>query len=101
MLPATRAIKNMQTITTKYIGPTNFRGSRVKATTESGISITLGWNDALNSEENHVGAAIALMRKLKWVMAECGHKIAFGGNRDGGYTIVPLCTHGSNVRMLK
>jgi hypothetical protein len=56
----------MQAIVTKYIGPTNYRGSRVKATTESGLSLTAGWRDDLNNEENHRLAAFALAKKLGW-----------------------------------
>lgn len=54
-----------QAIITKFIGPTNFRGSRVKATADAG-SITLSWDHALNSERNHDAAAEALARKFKW-----------------------------------
>lgn len=50
-------------ITTKYIGPTNFRGSRVKATSAS-ASITLPWDPALNPSDNHDRAARALAEKL-------------------------------------
>lgn len=53
-------------ILTKYIGPTNYRDSRVKAYTESGRSITIPWDDALNSEENHNAAALALQTKMGW-----------------------------------
>ena len=56
----------MQAIQTKYLGPTNFKGSRVKASAQSG-SIILSWDDALNADENHHVAALALMRKLDWV----------------------------------
>ena len=55
----------MQAIITKYIGPTDYRGSRVKATCQAG-SVTLNWDDALNSEQNHDAAALALVRKLEW-----------------------------------
>jgi hypothetical protein len=55
----------MQAITTKYIGPSNVRGSRVKATCQAG-SITLQWDDSLNSERNHEAAAKALAAKLDW-----------------------------------
>lgn len=54
-----------QAIVTKYLGPTNFRGSRVKATCDAG-SITLGWDHSLNSEDNHTRAAQALADKLGW-----------------------------------
>lgn len=54
-----------QAITTKFLGPTNVRGSRVKAEAEAG-SLTLNWDHALNSEANHTKAAEALVRKLGW-----------------------------------
>lgn len=54
-----------QAITTKYLGPTDHRGSRVKAQAEAG-SLTLDWDDNLNSDQNHVRAAQALARKLDW-----------------------------------
>ena len=57
----------MQTITTKYLGPTNRRGSRVKAThTGNYTSVTLGYDHALDSEGNHLAAAKALTDKLNW-----------------------------------
>jgi hypothetical protein len=54
-----------QAIITKYIGPTNFKGSRVKASAQAG-SITIGWDCALDTEENHTAAAKALMAKFGW-----------------------------------
>jgi hypothetical protein len=55
-----------QAIFTKYLGATNLRGSRVKATAEAGPSITVHWDDALDVDENHAAAAKALARKLGW-----------------------------------
>lgn len=54
-----------QAITTKFLGPTNFRGARVKATCQA-ASITLNWDHALNHEQNHNAAARALALKLGW-----------------------------------
>ena len=54
----------MQAITTKYIGPTNFRGSRIKASCEAG-SITLPY-DYSENDGGHYGAAVALIKKLGW-----------------------------------
>lgn len=68
----------MQAITTKYVGPTDFRGSRVIAKTASGIKITLEWDDALNADENHFNAARALAEKMGW------HGQWFGGGMDVG-----------------
>jgi len=55
----------MQAITTKFLGPTNFRGSRIKARCEAG-TLLVSWNHALDSEANHKGAALALVKKLGW-----------------------------------
>jgi hypothetical protein len=51
-------------ITTRYIGPTDHKPSRVKATAGSGRTITLAWDHALNETENHAAAAAALAGKL-------------------------------------
>ncbi len=66
-----------QAITTRYLGPTNYRGSRVKATCQAG-SITISWDDALNSEDNHSVAAYSLAAKLNW-----SGKLIGGGLPDG------------------
>jgi hypothetical protein len=55
----------MQAITTKFLGPTNVRGSRIKATAQAG-SLTLHWNHALNPDGNHTAAAKALAAKYRW-----------------------------------
>jgi hypothetical protein len=56
----------MQAISTKFIGPTNHRGSRIKATADAG-SVTLSWDYALGTSANHRAAAIALANKFKWL----------------------------------
>jgi hypothetical protein len=58
-----------QAIVTKFHGPTDHRGARVKATADAG-SITLPWDHALWVEDNHRTAAIALARKLGWCERE-------------------------------
>lgn len=55
-----------QAIQTRYIGPTNYRGSRVKATAETG-SVTLSWDNALNATDNHRIAAEALANRHGWI----------------------------------
>jgi len=55
----------MKAIEVKYLGPTNFKGSRYKAWTDGG-SVTLSTDYALNSEENHKEAAKALCKKMNW-----------------------------------
>lgn len=73
----------MQTIITKYHGPTNVRGSRVSAQASgNGVKVTLSYDHALNSEGNHMAAAQALMDKLDW----CGHYV--GGHTKNGMVFV-------------
>lgn len=87
----------MQAIQTKYIGATNFRGSRIKATCERG-SITIPFDSQLNEEEAHKNAVAALVRgfaredvakyktpldKNPWL-----RPMACGGLADGSYVHV-------------
>jgi hypothetical protein len=81
-----------QAITTQYFGPGNVRGARVKATAAAG-SITLGWDNALNIEQNHIAAARALASKFDWkgryhggaLPGQSGYVFVFetGDERDG------------------
>jgi hypothetical protein len=52
-----------QAIVTKYLGPTNHRGGRVKATADYGSAI-VEWNHELNSFENHQAAVEAFCNKF-------------------------------------
>ena len=57
----------MQTITTKYLGPTNYQGSRLRATHTGGAkSVTVSYRHALDAEDNHREAALELAKKLNW-----------------------------------
>jgi hypothetical protein len=79
-----------QAIQTKYIGPSNVRGARVKAWAEAG-SLTLSWDHALNVEENHAKAAQALADKFGWTGPRYGQLI--GGalpNPSRGYAFVSV-----------
>jgi hypothetical protein len=49
----------MQAIITKYLGPTNTRGSRVKASCQRGSKI-VPWDHELCPDENHEAACAAL-----------------------------------------
>ena len=75
----------MEAITTKYHGPTDTKGSRVSARAQAGrVSIT--WDDALNSDENHRAAAQALADKFKWT----GQLVTgFDHNQDGVHVFLP------------
>lgn len=72
-----------QAITTKYLGPTNHRGARVKATAQAG-SVTVPWDHALGPQENHAEAAKALVAKYGWPRDVPW----YGGATDDGYAFV-------------
>ena len=61
----TRESMHVQAIVTKYIGPTNFKSGRVKATASAG-SITVEWDHSLSINANHAAAAKALANKFNW-----------------------------------
>ena len=56
------------TIKTKFLGPTNYRGSRVKATykrdNERTWTATTHWNHALDAEQNHQACAQQLLNDI-------------------------------------
>ena len=68
-------------IMTKYLGPTNTRGSRVKATSGSGKSITVAWDHEADADMNHARAAIHLASTLWNVAADT--LTLRGGCHDG------------------
>ena len=73
-----------QAIETKFIRATNVKGERIKATAWGG-NITVGYNYALDAQDNHRAAADALIAKMGW-----NGTYAQGGNAkgDGGYYFV-------------
>lgn len=54
----------MQTIITKYLGPTNSRGGRIVAKCWNGKK-TVSYDHSLNADANHKAAADALIADLK------------------------------------
>lgn len=72
-----------QAIVTKYIGPSNIRGSRIKATAAAG-SIYVHYDDSLSSEKAHAKAAEALANKYGWK----GFWYQGGMPNDAGYCFV-------------
>lgn len=74
-----------QAIETRYLGPTNHRGSRVKASAQAG-SVIIHWDDALNTDDNHEAAAMALCRKYGWK----GSLIGGGNTRGDGNVYIIL-----------
>lgn len=54
-----------QAIVTRYIGPTNFRGSRIIATADAG-KITVSYDPACNPNDNHRAAMLTFCKKFGW-----------------------------------
>lgn len=83
----------MQAIETRYFGPTNTRGARIKATTASGISRTVPYDHAENSEGAHWQAAKALAEQLGWA----GYWAAFTIKSNAkGYVFARVMNTGAN-----
>lgn len=74
-----------QAIVTKYLGPTNTRPARVKATAQAG-SVTVSWDHAFSVDGNHGTAARALCTKFGWRGRLCG-----GGMPDGTGNCYVFC----------
>lgn len=73
-----------QAITTKYCGPTNTRGARIKVSCTA-ATIYVPWDDALATDDNHTSAAYALCRQLNW---ESIGKLQTGVVKSGDYVHV-------------
>jgi hypothetical protein len=78
----------MQYIETEYKGPSNTRGSRIIARSSYGRSkVTISYDPALSTEENHKAAAMALATKLQW------HGQWIGGGGERGNVYVRIMPH--------
>jgi hypothetical protein len=76
----------MQAIQTKYFGPTNNRGSRIKAFCAAG-SITISYPYELSGQACHRAAADTLIKKLGWIESSYGELIG-GQLKSGDYVFV-------------
>lgn len=79
----------MQAIETRYCGPTETKGSRIRASCEGG-SLYVSYDNALDPEENHYAAVKKLCAKLGRDAARF-----FGGSLDSGKYMawVPVFTY--------
>lgn len=78
-----------QAIETRFLGPTNHRGARVKARAEAGSAV-IRWDSNLSVDANHRRAAAALTDKLGW---DWGDQWVGGGSADGrGFVFVDSST---------
>jgi len=74
----------MQAITTKWLAPTDTKDARIKATSSSGLSVIVPYDDSLEQEQAHRVGAEALRKKLNWTNG--GDMI--GGSIQTGYAFV-------------
>lgn len=74
----------MQVITTKYLGPTNTRESRIKATSSSGLSVTIPLDHSMSMTGRHTKAALALARNMGWT-----GELHLVGDTKEGYVYSP------------
>lgn len=88
----------MTSIVTKFLSPTDHRGSRVSAQVSDYGSdmelysrskgrpgrLVVGWNHALNVEDNHKAVAMALAKRLEW----SGEWIGADAPGSAGYVFV-------------
>lgn len=75
----------MLAITSKYHGPTDTSGSKVRATV-NGKSAAVPWASELDSEPNHRAAVVALCDKLGWD----ADRFFGGAMTDGRWAWVPV-----------
>lgn len=74
----------VQAIETRYLGPTNTKGSRIKACAGAG-SVTVPYDYGMSTERAHAAAAKALRAKLGWTD---GHWAQGGNVKGNGYVFV-------------
>jgi hypothetical protein len=78
----------MQAITTRYRGPTDTKGSSIRASCDGG-SASVSYDSAFDTDANHYAAVKKLCDKLGWDAARF-----FGGNLPaGGVAWVPVFTY--------
>jgi hypothetical protein len=83
----------MIAIETKYLSPTNTRGSKIKAYTCNGHSVLVGYDHALSHEAVHFEAVKALVAKYKldWDISS----MVYGGTKNGYVFCFPTSTIGA------
>ena len=74
-------------IQTKYIGPTNHRGSRVSAKDDNGNRVTIHWLSELNIEQNHSNAAQQLLNYIASKNNDSALQLVGYGSLDKGYVL--------------
>jgi hypothetical protein len=82
----------MKAIVTKFVGPTNTKGSKIIASDMDGNQISVPYDDSLNSDKMHDKAAIALCHKMQW-----GGMLASGSLKNGYVYVFLTHIHGEII----
>lgn len=56
----------MQAVFTKFLGPTTYRGARIRVTTGGGITKIIPCDDRKGHLENHRLAVLKVLKELDW-----------------------------------
>lgn len=65
--PVALPTADYRAIRTRYVGATDFRGSRIIADAgDTASRVTLHWDHTLNVEQNHATAGMAVVKKMGW-----------------------------------
>lgn len=67
----------IQAIVTSFLNPTETKGARVKARSESG-SMIIPWDHELSLHQNHEAACLALLQRKGWTGDYVGAILPFG-----------------------
>jgi len=76
-------------IQTKFISPTNTKGSRISAKAEGGRSVIIPSDNAMSPEQNHLAAARAFIKKYDYGAGQ-QFTLVNGGSADKGYVFIPV-----------
>lgn len=89
-------IKTVRMCETKYLGPTDHRGARVRAKhLTTGRTVTLAWDHALDAFDNHCAAAVSLFGRLpEFSTSVDGGGFIFG--EDPARAYAPLAVVGAS-----
>lgn len=86
-----------QAITTKYLPPTNYLGSRVRAKAQAG-TIIKPWDYSLDADDNHMAAARQLAQQLEWWGRWVGGSLPSG---DGNVFVLTQWGEGQSAKGFK
>lgn len=74
----------MQTVETRYHGPTNTRGARISATSSDGVRVFVPYDHSLEARDCHAEAVHALRKKMGW-WKDPSFTMHLAGNSKHGY----------------